>query len=329
MVRNCSSSENPTTEKLFLSAIKKNTHMAAVQSKTFGPADWDIYNPDESCTQFELDKHAQIMFIDGTVEQFPLGIRANQLFRRGDQEGSLCKLYIDWLFRNRKHNYDPPFSRFVDLRTKKGKQDMFFFFKTPGFFNNTLPYPSGYSTKPQDNAFLFPKNDSDESGGDAYDVGGQGIYETLQGLAFYYLKVLPVKLQKHAHINRSIIVRRAEMSDEVPSYIEQIATFIKDTPENTLGISLMSYLDHAALLVYDPVEKRLEFYDPVGIGFNDNNGFAIIAEERVPGEVYGAMVRWKQMFDAIPGEQRICKIWGSSFQFQTGPFSMPYVRNQS
>lgn len=266
---------------------------------------WEKHDPDQECDK--IDEGAKIYFVNGMFEQFPAGVSSIVEFQNKDRKKSLCALYIEWLF-GRFHKQVKKYSKFIDLRTKKSQPNQFHFFRAPGFFTNTLPRPEGFGGNFIPNMFLV-------NGGPkyhAFDYEGTPDSVVIQGIAFYYLQILPPSRQRLVYVNRSII--QHYLNDDyaiAPQYMFELAQFVLSTPQDALGITFLDYisrddesLNHVVTLVFDSKAKRLEFYDSAGIT-------PITIE----------VLRWlkspfaMQLFTDKDGH-RVCKIWANRFQVQ-------------
>lgn len=271
---------------------------------------WQKHNPDEVCDK--IDEQAKIYFVSGTFEQFPAGVRSIVEIQPKDRERPLCPLYIEWLFRVQKEKARL-YSKFIDIRTKRGEPDHFYFFRAPGFFTNTLPRPKVSTHRFHPKEFLIDEQNT------LFDYDGTRNNTIIPGIAFYYLKILPSSRRKLVHINRNRIMY--DLDDTSPNVIRQflndVSEFVHNTPRDVLGISFISYhsrqhskQNHSTVLVFDSQSKRLEFYD--------SNGVESSEYVKNPGTKVHAALTSDVVMELFTkgGIPRVCKIWANTFQLQ-------------
>ena len=251
--------------------------------------------------------------MNGSFDQFPAGVRSIVEFKH-DRERPLCSLYIEWLFGPQKKKVRK-YSKFIDLRTKKDHPNQFYLFRAPGFFTNTLPRPTGFGDNFLPNMFLVSGNPDYTF----WDFRGTPDNVAIQGIAFYYLKILPLARQRFVHMNRSIIKHDLDEKIElVPQFLVDLARFIHSTPDDALGVSLLNYVskdelrNHITTLVFDSRAKRLEFYDSNGLGSTGDG----VKNPAI--EVYASISSplAMQFFSSIEGNRRVCRTWANTLKVQ-------------
>ena len=239
-------------------------------------------------------EHARpAVFVDGVVEDFPDYARIEHDHPESDR--SLCTQYLFWLYPDASFHVSPTtYHKFIDIRERDGR---LYFFRAAGFFyfGNNGVEPELFTFYPQD-----------------YDIDyclQRGAYAdtTLQVLAFYYLKILPPHLKKNVYIHKTTIdvpLFDGTTLDADDALTENLWTFIAATPNESMGIANVGYLEHDMTLVFDSREKRLELYEP--------NGVDTKYTELQTMTMYEYLA--EHLFEIH--QERITNIWGNTFSFQ-------------
>lgn len=139
-------------------------------------------------------------------------------------------------------------------------------------------------------------------------------------LAFYYFKILPAHVRNKVFLCNGIILYKPyEIMQRITNaekfitnrkiFHDAINSFLDAVPDTAaMGICCISMPKHATMLVFDVVNKRLEFYDPNG----RNASYHELADPtRTLYAYFDRNARHLKML-----HPRVCKIWAPDYQFQ-------------
>lgn len=258
--------------------------------------EWVKFDPSEECKN--LDDGLKVVFVRGSFDNFPND--AQKKWDHPESPKSLCTQYLDWLFPDNLFEVtSSTYTKYIDL-WKRG--DRVYMFKAPGFF-----YFSNPEQLPD-----YTKFDRDDYDMDKCVKNGSHNATMLQLLAFYYTKILPSSLKRNVYIHKTQIAV-PYFVDLIPFTIDLITRalwrFLTVTPRDSMGVVFVSYPEHAMVLIFDSVAKRLELYEPNGIN----------AKYRI---TKGGPLQTFTMYDYLKTQVRMLKaqgikrLWGNTFKFQ-------------